>query len=138
MHRSLLATLLAAPLLACSLHPAPPAETVPAAAATSPAAAASRRPLTLDPAELTYDEAAGTVTFHPDSRRQAAAYTRYVLDLASLEAALGGRPDAPVQVLVEVEGGEPRNETPADPMMAQPDGGFVITIWTGRVVAKGG
>ncbi|MES2645041.1 MAG: hypothetical protein V4850_36480 [Myxococcota bacterium] len=135
MHRSLLATLLAAPLLACSLHPAPPAETVPAAPA---AAEASRRTLTLDPEELTYDDAAGTVTFHPDSRRQSAAYTRYVLDLASLEAALGGRPEAPVQVLVEVTGGEPRNETPADPMVAQPQGGFAITIWTGRVVAKGG
>lgn len=100
--------------------------------------AAARRDLILDPAELEYDEAAGTATFHPDSRRQSAAYTRYVLDLASLEAVLGGRPTAPVPIVVELNGREIRiDQADGDPKVPRPEGGIEVTTWTGTVVAKG-
>lgn len=138
--------LLAALSLACARAPAPAPEAGPAGGPAIPAApvtaeapaAAARRVVVLDPTELSYDEAAGTVTFHPDSRRQSAEYTHYVLDLDSLVGVLGARPDAPVEVVIEVTGGETRTEVPDDPNMPQPLGGFQITTWTGRVVGRGG
>lgn len=126
-------------LVACSHAPAPseaPAA-VEAGLATGPAAA-QQRTLTLDPEALSYDEAAHTVTFRPDGDRQAAAYIEYVLDLNSFEAALGGRPTAPMSVLVEVSGGETHTVTPADPNLPAPEGGFQITVWTGRVLSVSG
>lgn len=103
---------------------------VPAVRAESPA-----RAVTLNPEELTWDEAAGTVSFTEDSAVQKAEYTRYVLDLASLEAALGGRPTAPVTVNIAVSREEEERETPDDPMLPAPEGGFRITTVYGRVVA---
>jgi hypothetical protein len=119
-----------APVAAQAAEPA--AEAVPEA----PAAAVERQTLTLDPDELTYDDAAKTVTFSPGSGVKSASYTHYVLDLASLESVLGGRPTAPVAVVVEVGPAVEENEKPADPSMSAPMGGFDITTYTGRVVEK--
>lgn len=96
---------------------------------------AETREIILDPAELAWDEAAGTVSFTEDSQVQKAAYTRYVLDLASVEAALGGRPQAPVTVSIAVSRQEERVETPDDPMLPSPEGGFRITTVYGHVTA---
>ncbi|MDP2316599.1 MAG: hypothetical protein Q8P41_27140 [Pseudomonadota bacterium] len=120
---------------------APPAAAPPAAApaaATAPAASSEARELTitLDPSEMAYDDDAGTVRFSPDSRVKAASYTHYVLDLKSLEAALGGRPSARVAVVVSVTGGTPEKWVPADPNAPQPLGGFEDITWKGRVVAR--
>lgn len=92
--------------------------------------------LTLNPDEMQYDEAAGTVTFSPGSGVRSASYTHYILDLASLEAALGGRPSAPVAVIVEITAESERVHSPSDPSMPQPQGGFQITERTGRVVSR--
>lgn len=95
-----------------------------------------RRTLTFDPSEAAYDEVAGTVTLSPDSRRQSAEYTHYELDLASLEAALGGRPEQPVDLVVEIGAMHATRSVPDDPSMPAPDGGFVHTTYTGRVVGR--
>lgn len=115
--------------------PAPAAAETPALAATP--AAVQTMTVTLEPGEMSYDEAAGTATFSPGQGRQQADYTTWVLDLASLEAVLGGRPTAPTAVTVEVATTDVQRSTPADGMPS-PMGGFTYTTHTGKVVAKGG
>ena len=66
------------------------------AAAGPPQSEAAAEVFTLDPTELRYDEAAGLVIWSPNSRVQAAEYSVYELELASLLAVTGGRPTAPV------------------------------------------
>jgi hypothetical protein len=90
--------------------------------------------LTLDPGALDYDEAAGTVTFTPDRDVQRASYETWIFDLASLEAALGERPAAPVDVVVEVGPPEATTYTPDDPNLPAPQGGFRITTRRGTVL----
>ena len=126
-------------LLACRTTPLPDPAAVSDEVIAEPAAApeAERRSLTLDPRALSWDEEAGTATFSPGSDRQSASYEHYVFDLAALEAALGGRPDAPVDVLVEVISTENTNYTPEDPSMPSPDGGFDIATHQARVVGSG-
>lgn len=129
-------------LLACAGKPVPPPPTAAPAPEASPAAApaaapaAERRTVTLDPSEMSWDEAAGKAIFSPGSRVMAADYTTWELDLASVEATLGGRPQAPVAVVVEVSGVETSNYKPEDPNLPQPMGGFTYTTIRGRVVAK--
>jgi hypothetical protein len=91
--------------------------------------------LTLDPEELSYDDEAGTVTFSPGSRVRSARYTHYLLDLESLEAALGGRPESPVTVIVALQSEESGAYSPSDPTLPQPQGGFRIIRRTGRVLS---
>lgn len=123
---------LGGPLGGCAgARPAEP----PAASAEPASAEAPARAVTLNPEELQWDEAAGTVSFTEDSAVQKAEYTRYVLDLASVEAALGGRPTAPVTVNVIVSREEEERETPEDPLLPAPEGGFRITTVYGRVAA---
>ena len=93
--------------------------------------------MTLDPSLLHYDDAAGTVAFTPDSRRQTDTYTTYILDLGSLEAVLGGRPSAEVAVTVALGAPTTRTVVPEDPNVPQPTDGFTYITYTGRVVAKG-
>lgn len=90
--------------------------------------------LTLDPGALDYDEAAGTVTFTPGRNVQAASYETWIFDLASLHAALGGRPEAPVEVVVEVGPPETTTYTPDDPNLPAPQGGFRISTRRGTVL----
>ena len=128
-------------LLACKTTPAPAESTTTGPAPAEPPAAAdvvpvSQETITLDPDEITYDEAAGTLVFSPGSRVRSASYTNYTLDLASLESVLGERPTAPVSVLVEVTAVEERTHTPEDPRAQVPDGGFKITEKTGRVIGR--
>lgn len=78
----------------------------------------------LDPGRMTYDPARGTATLAADTSVMAAAYTTWVLDLSSLEAALGARPSAPVSVVVRVTGSERRSMVPQDPTLPAPQGGF--------------
>ncbi len=92
--------------------------------------------LSLDPELISYDEGAGTATFSPDSRRMTSHYTRYVMDLASLEAALGGRPEQPVDVVVTLTAVSDSSHTPADPNLPAPQGGFQYTDWTATVTGK--
>lgn len=125
----------------CATHtPEAAPEPAPAPAASAPVAPAptaetvERLTITLDPSEMSYEGA--TAKFSPDSRRQAASYTTYVLDLPSLEAALGGRPTEPVAVVIEVGPASVENQVPSDPNMPAPMGGFDYITRTGRVVAK--
>lgn len=123
-------------LLACLTSQTTPqtsAPLEPAAVAVVAPTELSTFTLTLRPGELVYDESAGTVTASPGSAVQASSYSHYVLDLASLETALGGRPQEAVDVEIEVGPGERRVETPFCDM-PQPDGGFEIVTFTGRVV----
>lgn len=99
-------------------------------------AAAARRRLTLDPEVLTVDEAAGVATYSPDSRRMAAEYTVYVLDLAGLRAALGEVPTQPVEIEIALRSVEESSHTPADPNLPAPQGGFRITTITAEVVGR--
>jgi len=94
-----------------------------------------RMTLTLDPAELSYDERLGVCTFSPDSRVRRARYTKYILDLASLVKVLGARPKAPVKVVVEVGPAERSTYRPP-PTMPQPTGGFETTLYRGVVVGR--
>jgi len=103
---------------------------------TEAAVSMEQRTITLEPDMMQYDEAAGTVRFSPGSNVRSAQYTHYTLDLASLEAVLGGRPTEPVSVVVALSGPNQRTEIPANPNVQQPMGGFQITEWTGKVVAK--
>ncbi len=115
-----------------ALDPGP----APAAQATKPAPTApakERRTITLNPTEMTYDEAKGTCTFRPDGAVKRASYTRYVLDLASLERVLGSRPTAPVAVVVELEPAV-TGTSKVDPSLPQPLGGFRQTTYKGVVV----
>lgn len=124
-------------VLACA--PRPPAPATAPEAAPPPvvsAVAFERVPLTLDPSEITYDEAGKTARFTPGGGRQSASYTTYVLDLPSLEATLGGRPTAPVAVIVEVGPEVVTRSTPTDPNLPAPDGGFTFTTRTGRVAER--
>lgn len=118
-------------LLTLACAPSPPAAPPESAASAS---AETTRTLTLDPRYLSWDEAAGTVTFSPGSDMQAAEYTDYVLDLRSVEAALGGRPESPVAVQVALDAGQTRTVVPDDPNLPQPMGGFQFTTFTGRVI----
>jgi hypothetical protein len=133
---SLLPTLLLA-LAACATTPPSPEASAPAEPAEPSAGVTTQiKTLTLEPRLMTWDDAAGTVTYSPGSDRMSSEYTHFVLDAASVEAALGGRPTEDVTVQVEVTGPTVTNESPEDPNLPQPQGGFVITTWTGRVVSK--
>ena len=89
--------------------------------------------LRLNPLELVYDEEAGLCVYTPGGLMKQPGYTIYSLDLASLEAVLGGRPLEPVDVLVEL--GPPEIKTvQVEPEMPQPDGGFQNTYFSGKVV----
>ena len=101
-----------------------------------PSAAAERITLTLDTRHLSWDDAAGTVTFSPDSDRMAAEYTSYVMRAAELEAALGGRPQGDVEVVLELVSREQHTYTPEDPNLPSPMGGFLITTIQARVVGR--
>ena len=113
--------------------PPPPA---PPPALDSPVYSNGRVTVTLEPRYLSYDDAKGIATFSPDSDRQMADYTTWVLDLKSLEAVVG-RPTEPVEVTVELSSTDVKKSTPADGMPS-PSGGFTYTTHTGKVVAKGG
>ncbi len=125
-------------LLACAKPVTTPPEANPPQPAAEPASAApTRRVITLDPAETSWDEAAGKATFEPDRDRQKADYETYVLDLPSLTAALGGRPEAPVNVEIEILRESTETYTPSDPNLPSPMGGFRTTTYEARVVGKG-
>lgn len=117
-------------LLACAKNTDPEPATEPAAEA------AGEVELRLSPSELVYDEAAGTATYSPGSSVRSARYTHYVIDLASLESVLGGRPQAPVSVVVSVDEGTTELVTPEDPMAASPKGGFQITTYSAVVLRR--
>lgn len=122
-------------LFACATRaPAPPAATSPEPA--SEAAIVTPTRLVLNPDELRWDEAAGVVTFSPDQTRMSAEYAHYVLDLASVMAALGGRPTEPVAVTVELGPPEVERYVPSDPNLPAPSGGFVHTTWRGKVTGR--
>jgi hypothetical protein len=91
--------------------------------------------VTLDPADLTWDDEAGTATWSPGSRVKAAAYMHTVFEAAALEAALGGRPDAPVELRIEILSSRTEASVPEDPNVAAPEGGFAITTRQARPVA---
>ena len=103
-------------------------------AASPPQSEVAAEVFTLDPTELRYDEAAGLAIWSPNSRVQAAEYSVYELELASLLAATGGRPTAPVVLRLALGPPAVRTETPADPNLPAPMGGFVITTRRGRVL----
>lgn len=92
--------------------------------------------ITLDPDDITYDEHSNTARFTPGSRVRSATYTTYALDLASLEAVLGGRPSAPVDVVVELGPEQVQYSTPEDPSVPAPAGGFRIVTRAGRVIRR--
>jgi hypothetical protein len=92
--------------------------------------------ITLDPALMVYDEAAGTVAFTPGGNVRSASYTHYSLDLQSLESVLGGRPTSPVAVVVAVLEEVKSTYTPSDPTMPHPAGGFQNTNRKGQVIAR--
>lgn len=94
-----------------------------------------RQTLLLDPAALTWDTRTGTLTFAPGSRVMSAHYTTYILDASSLETLLGGRPTAPVRVVIEVTSSETVRDVPSDPMLPSPQGGFVRTTLHGRALS---
>lgn len=121
-------------LIACAGRPTPTALEV---SSPEPAATATleRRTITLDPEETRWDETTGIATFSPGSRVQSASYTTWLLDLRSVEAVLGGRPTAPVDVVVEITSTETSRYTPEDPNLPSPMGGFENITITGRVVA---
>ncbi|MCK6525075.1 hypothetical protein L6R49_27030 [Myxococcota bacterium] len=122
-------------LAACATTPQPP--DAPEAPTTPEAATATQRmTILLEPSLMTWDDAAGRVTYSPGADRMSAEYTQFVLSAASVEAALGGRPTEPVRVEVEVSGPALTAESPDDPNLPQPQGGFQITTWTGRVVQR--
>jgi hypothetical protein len=114
---------------ACAPHPVPAA----APAAEAPSLLEEVR-LTLVPADLTYDDAAGTATFRPGSAVQSDAYDVYVFDLMSLEGALGGRPSGPVEVVAALGPATIEIVTPSDPTLPSPAGGFRYTTRAGRVL----
>lgn len=121
-------------LLACATSP-DEGRRAPAAPPLSEAAA---EVFTVDPAELRYDEAAGLAIWSPNSRVQSATYSVYELELASLLAVTGGRPTAPVALRLSLGPPDVRTETPADPTLPAPAGGFVITTRRGRVLGLAG
>ena len=130
--RSLFFALLA---IACARAPSGVSPSAPGAAEATPATSA-RQTLALDPSEITWDAASNVAIFEPDRGVQRAAYETWRLDLASLERALGGRPTAPVSVLVEVDSTEVRSVVPSDPTLPAPSGGFQITTRVARVVGR--
>jgi hypothetical protein len=122
-------------LAACATTPPSPEATAPAEPATPSAGVTTQiKTLTLEPRLMTWDDAAGTVTYSPGSDRMTSEYTHFVLTAASVEAVLGGRPTENVTVEVEVTGPDLTNHSPEDPNLPQPQDGFQITTWTGRVV----
>ena len=126
-------------LAACATTPTTPEPAAPAEPVAPNAADTTQtqvRPLTLEPRLMTWDDAAGTVIYSPGSDRMTSEYTHYVLSAASVEAALGGRLTEDVTVEVEVTGPTVTSYSPADPNLPQPQDGYVITTWTGRVVRK--
>lgn len=124
-------------LLACTVRaPTPPAAPVPEPVLDASPARVGPTELVLVPEDLSWDEAAGTVTFAPGSRRMAAEYDTYVLDLASVLAVLGARPTEPVQVKVELGPPEEEGFTPTDPNLPAPQGGFRYTTWRGKVTGR--
>jgi hypothetical protein len=124
-------------LAACATTPQPPEPTAPAEPATPSAQAPTQlQTLTLEPRLMTWDDAAGTVIYSPGSDRMTSEYSHFVLSAASVEAVLGGRPTEDVTVEVEVTGPTVTTESPADPNLPQPQDGFQITTWTGRVLRE--
>ena len=95
--------------------------------------ATERRTLTLFPRDLSYDEAKGVVIFAPDSGVKRAAYVTYTLTMESFKRALPQRPQAPVEVIVELKSVTHKTERAA-PGSAEPDGGFQNTYYEGTVV----
>jgi len=125
-------------LLACSATPTPPpavSQDAQPQSVETDATKAQRMQLTLEPRYLSYDEESGTVTFSPDSDRMSASYTHYVMPLSNLEEVLGGRPEASVTVMFEVNAQNIENSVSDDPSLPQPEGGFNITTWSGRLVS---
>jgi hypothetical protein len=120
--------LLALTVLACAPHPAP------APAAPEAPSLLEEVRLTLVPADLTYDDAAGTATFRPGSAVQAASYDVFVFDLMSFEGAIGGRPTGPVEIVAALGPARIEIVTPSDPTLPSPAGGFRYTTRTGRVL----
>ena len=94
----------------------------------------NRVTLTIDPDELSYDEAKGTMTYSPNSKVRRASYTYYVFKTKNVEKVLGKRPTERVSLVVEV--GEPIQSThqAKDPRLAQPSGGFKSITYQGEVV----
>ena len=124
-------------LAACATTPQTPEPTAPAEPATPSAQAPTQlQTLTLEPRLMTWDDAAGTVIYSPGSDRMTSEYTHFVLNAASVEAVLGGRPTEPVTVEVEVAGPTLTTQSPEDPNLPQPQDGYQITTWTGRAVRK--
>lgn len=89
--------------------------------------------MTLPPAELYWDAAAGTATWSPGSTVQTGAYDRYVFDAASLEVLLGGRNGAPTGIVFEIESSEVVHVLPTSGT-STPAGGIRLTTWTGTAV----
>jgi hypothetical protein len=90
----------------------------------------------LDPEELSWDQAAGTVTFSPGSRRMAAEYTTWILDSQGVLDAAGGPLMGPLEVRVEVTDFKREVHIPNDPKLPSPQGGFVYYTYRGRVLGK--
>lgn len=124
---------------ACATTPPTP-DAAPSAEPAAPSGADSTqtqiKTLTLEPRLMTWDDAAGTVTYSPGSDRMTSEYSHFVLSAASVEAVLGGRPTEDVTVEVEVTGPTVTTESPEDPNLPQPQDGFQITTWTGRVLRE--
>lgn len=125
-------------LLACAKPvTTPPETTPPGPPAEAAEAAPTRRVIGLVPSETTWDEAGGKAIFEPDRDRQKADYETYVLDLPSLMAALGGRPEATVNIEIEITRESSETYFPSDPNMPSPMGGFRTITYEARVVGKG-
>ena len=94
----------------------------------------NRMTLTIDPDELSYDEAKGTMTYAPNRKVKRASYTYYVFKIKNVEEILGERPTKKTSLVVEV--GEPKRSTyqAKDPRLAQPSGGFKSITYQGVVV----
>lgn len=122
-------------LAACAGKPVP-TESTAAPAAPVAQEGAERRTITLDPSDMSVDEAAGIATFSPGGRVMSAEYTRYQLDLTSLKAALGGLPEAPVNVIITLDAVHVSAYTPSDPNLPSPEGGFRLEVIEGHVFAK--
>ena len=124
------------PLAACAGKPVPTAPTAAPEPAEVTREGAERVTITLDPSEMSVDEAAGIATFSPGSRMMSAEYTHYLLDLASLKAALGGLPEAPVELIIAVDARTESSFRPEDPNLPSPMGGFLIKEVRAHVISK--
>jgi hypothetical protein len=92
--------------------------------------------VTLEPEEMTWDQAAGTVTYAPGGRRMAAEYTTWILDSKGVLEAAGGPLMGPLTVQVEVTDFKREVHIPNDPRLPSPQGGFTYYTYRGRVIGK--